>query len=171
MLHAQEIVERYLTAAYGGDPDTARQYLAHDVSFRGPAAQFSGADVYLEASAHARRAVRRLEMHRMFADDVDVAAFYDLHFDHPVGVIAIADWYHLEGDRIASIRTILDTGPFTARVSEEGAVDPVCGMTVAKASAAATRTVGGVTFYFCNSGCAEAFDRQPERYLPAAAST
>ena len=116
------------------------------------------------------RAVKRLVVRKTFVNGSDVAVFYDLHVDHPVGAIAIADCYHLKGDQIASIRTILDTAPLTARAGGESTVDPVCGMTVAKASAAATRTIGAVTYYFCNSGCAEAFDCQPEHYLPAAST-
>jgi Cu+-exporting ATPase len=158
MPNAKAIVERYMGALYGGDSGTARQCLADDLSFQGPAARFSGADAYMKASAHAVRRVKRLETHKVFVDGADVAVFYDMYVDHPVGSIAIADWYHVKDDRIAVIRTILDTGPFTAPLSGETAVDPVCGMTVSKASPAATRAADGVTYYFCSTGCADAFD-------------
>jgi YHS domain-containing protein len=163
-----EIVERYVTALYAGDYETARQYLAQDVSFRGPAASFSSADDYLKATQHAVRAVKHVDTRKVFVDGSDVCIFFDLHIEHPVESIAIADWYHLEGGKIASIHSILDTGPFTSATGER-ALDPVCGMTVAKASPAATRTYTGNTYYFCNSGCAEAFDRQPEQYVSVAA--
>ncbi len=39
-------------------------------------------------------------------------------------------------------------------------IDPICGMRVKPASAAATRTADGTEVYFCSVGCAEAFDRQ-----------
>src|SRR5262245_26797289 len=168
MSNPKAIVERYIGALYGGDGGTARRCLADDVSFQGPAAKFSGADAYMKASAHAVGAVKRLETHKVFVDGPDVAVFYDMHVAHPVGSITIADWYHIEGDKIAAIRTILDTGPFTAPVAGETAVDPICGMTVSRASAAATRTFGGSTYYFCSTGCAEAFDR--ERNSPMTAS-
>jgi Cu+-exporting ATPase len=44
------------------------------------------------------------------------------------------------------------------------AIDPVCGMTVDPAHAAATREHDGVTFYFCSPGCAAAFDADPHKY-------
>ncbi|MBC7308243.1 MAG: YHS domain-containing protein, partial [Dietzia sp.] len=44
------------------------------------------------------------------------------------------------------------------------AVDPVCGMTVDPATAAATREHDGATFFFCSPGCAKAFDADPHRY-------
>ena len=44
-------------------------------------------------------------------------------------------------------------------------IDPVCGMTVDRATAAATRTHDGVDYFFCNPGCAEKFEADPDRYL------
>ena len=41
------------------------------------------------------------------------------------------------------------------------AKDPVCGMSVDPATAAATREYGGVTYYFCNPGCADKFAQNP----------
>ena len=46
----------------------------------------------------------------------------------------------------------------------EGAKDPVCGMTVNPAGAAATREYEGKTYFFCNPGCAETFDKDPAKY-------
>ncbi len=43
-------------------------------------------------------------------------------------------------------------------------IDPVCGMTVDPAKAAATREHDGATFSFCSTGCAETFDADPHRY-------
>jgi Cu+-exporting ATPase len=48
------------------------------------------------------------------------------------------------------------------------AVDPVCGMTVDPDTAAATRTVGTSTYYFCSPHCAASFDADPDRYTSSA---
>ena len=45
------------------------------------------------------------------------------------------------------------------------AKDPVCGMSVDPAAAAATREYGGATYYFCNPGCAAKFEQNPTQYL------
>lgn len=45
------------------------------------------------------------------------------------------------------------------------AKDPVCGMSVDLATAAATREYDGVTYYFCNPGCADKFAQNPAAYL------
>jgi P-type Cu+ transporter len=43
--------------------------------------------------------------------------------------------------------------------------DPVCGMNVDAAKAAATVTHGDATYYFCCRGCAEKFKSEPDKYL------
>jgi hypothetical protein len=48
------------------------------------------------------------------------------------------------------------------------AKDPVCGMSVDPAGAAATRTYEGRNYFFCSVGCAEAFDVDPARYVASA---
>jgi Cu+-exporting ATPase len=50
-------------------------------------------------------------------------------------------------------------------------VDPVCGMTIAPASAAASREVGQVTYHFCSAHCADAFDADPARYTSTGAGS
>ncbi len=44
------------------------------------------------------------------------------------------------------------------------AKDPVCGMQVNEATAAATSEHGGKTYYFCSPGCKATFDKNPEKY-------
>jgi Cu+-exporting ATPase len=42
--------------------------------------------------------------------------------------------------------------------------DPVCGMTIEEADAAATTELDGRTFYFCSTACKEEFDANPEDF-------
>jgi YHS domain-containing protein len=44
------------------------------------------------------------------------------------------------------------------------AIDPVCGMEVEEATAAATSEYEGQTYYFCAPGCKQAFDKDPGKY-------
>lgn len=56
----------------------------------------------------------------------------------------------------------LEDGQFHAAPSDEATeADPVCGMAIVPARAAATRTVGGRTYVFCSQICVERFDRSP----------
>jgi YHS domain-containing protein len=171
MRQEKETVEQYLHAFYTGDSATARRYLADDLMFSGPSASFSSADAFLRASAHVGSRVRAVHTRKLFVAGSDVGVFLELVLDDPLGTVPVAEWYHLDGEQIASIRTILDTAPFLARSrapTTETAVDPVCHMTVEKQSAAATRAHEGTLYYFCNPGCADAFADEPDRYLAAA---
>jgi len=42
-------------------------------------------------------------------------------------------------------------------------VDPVCGMSITPASAAARRHIADTTLLFCSTGCADAYDAHPDR--------
>lgn len=50
------------------------------------------------------------------------------------------------------------------------ATDPVCGMSVEPATAAATVDYESHTYYFCGKGCAKSFSADPGRYASAAVS-
>jgi Cu+-exporting ATPase len=47
----------------------------------------------------------------------------------------------------------------------QGAIDPVCGMTVDPARAAGSVDLHGTTYYFCSKGCVAKFTADPDRYL------
>ncbi|MGA2478980.1 MAG: YHS domain-containing protein [Spirochaetia bacterium] len=42
--------------------------------------------------------------------------------------------------------------------------DPVCGMMIDPATAAAKRTFNGKDYFFCAQGCAKTFDSDPKKY-------
>jgi len=69
-----------------------------------------------------------------------------------------------------AIETDLDDGRITfERESTREAAstlqkDPVCGMDVSPAEAAASREYHGTTYYFCSAGCKKTFDGDPSRY-------
>src|SRR3954447_21347453 len=44
-------------------------------------------------------------------------------------------------------------------------IDPVCGMTVDRATAAGRHTHAGQTYYFCSISCRDRFAADPERWL------
>lgn len=54
--------------------------------------------------------------------------------------------------------------------ASEKVTDPVCGMTVDPATAAASAEYEGRTYYFCSQNCATSFEADPARYA-AGAST
>ena len=58
-------------------------------------------------------------------------------------------------------------GPSPAELVAE-AVDPICGMTVAVATAEESVVHDGVTYYFCSAHCRKKFEADPARYLATA---
>jgi P-type Cu+ transporter len=57
-----------------------------------------------------------------------------------------------------------ESSMFGKKKSPAKVVDPVCGMKIDPARAAATREDEGTTIYFCSTGCAQTFDADPHRY-------
>jgi Cu+-exporting ATPase len=49
--------------------------------------------------------------------------------------------------------------------TEEGNLDPVCGMTVTKENAACSYDYKGKIYYFCAASCKDEFAAAPENYL------
>ena len=69
---------------------------------------------------------------------------------------------------LAALAFVLVLGVMAQQISADKAVDPVCGMTVVKANAKATFDYKGTTYYFCSTGCKEAFAKEPEKFLAKA---
>jgi Cu+-exporting ATPase len=61
-------------------------------------------------------------------------------------------------------------GKFSLTLAPPPAIDPVCGMTVNPATAAASLTYEGHTYYFCCTHCLERFRAEPRRYLDKAST-
>jgi Cu+-exporting ATPase len=55
----------------------------------------------------------------------------------------------------------------STRWEEAGVTDPVCGMEVDPADAAAAWEHDGTTYYFCSIGCFERFRADPDGILAA----
>ena len=53
----------------------------------------------------------------------------------------------------------------------EKAIDPVCGMTVDRKSAAGHSLHAGADYYFCSLGCQQKFDADPSKFISATTAT
>ena len=74
---------------------------------------------------------------------------------------------HLPIVLLAALTVVLAIGGLAQQAATDKAVDPVCGMTVVKANAKATYDYKGTTYYFCSTGCKEAFAKEPDKFLKA----
>ena len=73
------------------------------------------------------------------------------------------------GTATATPETIIPENHEETAMASTTTVDPVCGMTVNPETAAASREVDGVTYYFCSSHCAATFDADTARHTAASA--
>jgi hypothetical protein len=58
--------------------------------------------------------VQRIDVKKLFVDGDDVCLLYEMVTNTPAGTAFIAEWLHVEGDKIAAIRTVFDARPFAA---------------------------------------------------------
>ena len=52
--------------------------------------------------------------------------------------------------------------------SHEHAIDPVCGMTIARIQAPFTKEHGGITYYLCSAICNQRFEHDADAYIAVA---
>ncbi|MBW4077502.1 MAG: YHS domain-containing protein [Acidobacteria bacterium] len=76
-----------------------------------------------------------------------------------------AERFDEDPERFLAPDAVLEGMPAPAHDRQTSFVDPVCGMSVDPASAAARRSINGRDVFFCSAGCAERFDEDPERFL------
>jgi hypothetical protein len=112
--NAQAVADRFLAAWTSRDFATARTLLHDNVSFRGPIDAFSNADDYLGAIKNLAQIVKGIEKQKVVVDGQDVVEFYDLVTATPAGKAPVAEWYHVEGNKIDAIRVYFDARPFAA---------------------------------------------------------
>jgi hypothetical protein len=114
MANAAEVVQCFLKAMGSGDLVAARTYLRDDVKFRGPIDAFDKPEPYLEALKKLHPIIERIEVKKMFVDGNDVCLLYDMVTKTPAGTAFIAEWFQVQGDKIAAIRVVFDARPFAA---------------------------------------------------------
>jgi hypothetical protein len=57
---------------------------------------------------------REVKIKKVFVDGDDVCVLYDLSTNSPAGTAFICEWIRFRGGKIASVRAVLDAGPFAA---------------------------------------------------------
>src|SRR5262245_43705524 len=112
MATAGEIVGRYFDAFGRGDGATARSLLGDDVDVKGPIDEFHDDDELMKSLQQLAQIVKGVEPRKTFVDGNDVCLIYDLVTNSPAGTAPVAEWHHVEGDKIAAIRVFFDARPF-----------------------------------------------------------
>lgn len=116
--NAANVVENYSRALSARDFETARSLLADDLRFEGPIDTFDRADDYINAIKGLFGMARGFEHQATIAQGDDVAVFYRL--DTPVAVAPVAEWYRVQGGKIAQLRAYFDARPFAPPAGQQG---------------------------------------------------
>jgi YHS domain-containing protein/ketosteroid isomerase-like protein len=163
-----EIVNSYLTAYTSGDVDQAASLVTEDFSFQGPMQATAGRSGLRKIVAHVAANVRGHRVLHQWQDGDEVCTIYQLSVEtgREATSVLVSEWNTVRGGHVAASLMVFDTGPFRgARQANATLVDPVCGMTVDPATAAAHRRHREHDYYFCSDMCAETFDANPEQTL------
>jgi len=111
---ARDIVLGYQRALGSNDWAAARRFLKDSMTFKGPIAAYDRPEPYLEDLKKLHPMIRGVEMKKTFVDGDDVCLLYDMITNTPAGTAFISEWYHVEGEKIASLRVVFDARPFAA---------------------------------------------------------
>ena len=169
-MSAAQVVNEYLAAYTSGDVERAASLVSDDFRFRGPMTETVGRDTFAGMARHVAPHARGHQMLRQWSDGDEVCSLYRFDVEPPTGAtsVLVSEWNTVRDARVCSSVMIFDTAPFqAASTARDATVDPVCGMSVEPDTAAAHRTHDRRDYYFCSTGCAERFDRDPARYASA----
>jgi ketosteroid isomerase-like protein len=109
---ARDVADRFFKAWTSKDFGTARKLLRDDLDFKGPLDSFHRADDYLAAIQRLAGIIKSADIKKELVDGQDVVVIYDMVTNTPAGTAPIAEWYRVEGDKIAAIRVFFDPRPF-----------------------------------------------------------
>ena len=116
---AREIVLGYQRALGKNDWEGARRFLRDDMKFKGPLASHDRPEGLLEDLKNLHSIIKSVDMQKVFVDGDDVCLLYDMHTNTPAGTAFISEWYHVQGDKIASLRVVFDARPFAAMMEKK----------------------------------------------------
>jgi len=105
-INAGEIVMSCINALNEEDFKTARKYTTEDFSFVGVLGSRNGAAAYF---SDMEKMKLKYNVKKVFVNGDDVCLLYDLTMS---GITIFGcGWYHIEGDKINSLRVVFDPRP------------------------------------------------------------
>ena len=105
------VVETYFDAWKNNDFSKMRSVLDDRLDFAGPLDHFDNADAYQQAIQGLSQMKTDIAIQKTFVDGPDVVTWYDLH-TRIAPPAAVAEWSHVEGEKITMVRVVFDARPF-----------------------------------------------------------
>ncbi len=108
-INSKDVVTSFLEALNNKDLDSAKGYLADNVSFTATdSAPVYGAEAYMNGW---KKLGINYGISKAFVDGDDVCILYDLRFSKPPVTLVGCGLYHVIGRKIDSIKVIFDPRP------------------------------------------------------------
>ena len=101
------VATTYFDAWKANDFDTMRSLVAEDVIFEGPLATLEGAEDYIKGIQGLSQVISEIVIQKVFVDGRDVLTWYEMHTT-AASPVAVANWVHVEGGKITSLRVAFD---------------------------------------------------------------
>jgi predicted SnoaL-like aldol condensation-catalyzing enzyme len=117
--NASQFVSEFLMAFLSGDHEKAASMLTSDFWFRAPLIHHGGDKAAYFAGAKEKvKYIRRFGILRQWADENEVATFYELEIETPQGsaTMIMSDWHTIRNGKVASIQMVFDTAAKAARL-------------------------------------------------------
>ncbi len=113
MSHAEMIVRNYQDAFYRGDFRAACAVLADDLDFEGPLEKHSTSRDLLASLERLEPIMKEVRVLKVMSSGDDVCVLYDFITNtDAIGTTRIAEWFHVQDDRIDRIRIYFDPTPY-----------------------------------------------------------
>ncbi|HZR52518.1 MAG TPA: nuclear transport factor 2 family protein [Streptosporangiaceae bacterium] len=104
---AEKLAATYFESWLERDFGRLRAVLADDVEFAGPLASIRGADECVRGLEGLARITTGIDIQKVFVDGNDSLTWYDLSTS-VAETVPVANWIHVEDDRITRIRVAFD---------------------------------------------------------------
>jgi limonene-1,2-epoxide hydrolase len=110
---AKVIVTSFIESLNSRDLKSARSYVSDNYSVKAPQASYDTAEAYFKDVEKAQQTYNsRYDIKRVFADGNDVCVVTDvIAGPSSNSVFSACGWYHVEGQKIRSLRLMYESGP------------------------------------------------------------
>jgi limonene-1,2-epoxide hydrolase len=114
MNDTQNTVTAFYASIEREDFEALRGLLRDDLAFEGPVGAVEGADAFVGMVQKMSALTEGFNVKHLFVDGEQACCVFDLVTATPIGESPVAEYFQLEGGRIASIRAHYDSRPWIA---------------------------------------------------------
>lgn len=107
----KNIANSYFKSWKAHDFETIRSLLSDNITFIGALGEANGIDECVNGLQGLTSIITDLVIQHMWVDEFDILTWYELHTTKTSKPLAVANWIHIENDKITKIRVTFDPRP------------------------------------------------------------